>query len=387
MRRAHTNPLVVLVLAVAAWGGACHRPAHGQGFAQPDVGERARSLHLRSSHDGGLLLSWLEPHGDGHRLVFTVLEDGRWSPPKQVAAGGSFLANWADTPAVVQGPRGVLYAHWLETLGEGHAYGARAARSANGGDSWVELGWLHDDTSPVEHGFVSYAVTPKGLRAFWLDGRTMGEPGGATALRTALVGQTEGTPPSVVLDPRVCECCATDAVKGPAGPVVVYRDRSEDEVRDISLLRWTTDGWSAPITVHRDGWQIDGCPVNGPAIDARDDRVAVAWFTAAGESAAVKLSVSTDGGQSFGVPTVVDGDRPVGRADVALGAGGRVWVLWVGRGGAVELGEFTSNGTLEAAHEVAERQGRSSVPKLASYGAGVAVAFSSEKTIRVETFR
>jgi len=78
----------------------------------------------------------------------------------------------------------------------------------------------------------------------------------------------------VLLDDRICDCCDTDAVLDAAGhPVIVYRDRSGTEVRDISMVRRTGDGWSAPAPVFEDGWTIAGCPVNGPAMAAFGDRV------------------------------------------------------------------------------------------------------------------
>jgi hypothetical protein len=45
--------------------------------------------------------------------------------------------------------------------------------------------------------------------------------------------------------------------------------------------------------VHSDNWKIDACPVNGPAIAATGRRVAVAWFTAANDTARVKLAFSS----------------------------------------------------------------------------------------------
>ena len=47
------------------------------------------------------------------------------------------------------------------------------------------------------------------------------------------------------------------------GPVVVYRDRSEQEIRDISIVRLHDGKWSQPSSVFEDNWKINGCPVNG----------------------------------------------------------------------------------------------------------------------------
>jgi hypothetical protein len=157
--------------------------------------------------------------------------------------------------------------------------------------------------------------------------RTVLVKGRARAFEVAAAG---APPASSVLDGRVCECCQTDAAMTEDGPVVVYRDRSDDEVRDISIVRSTANGWSAPMTVFEDGWRIAGCPVNGPAVAASGDRVVVAWFTGAGDRPAVKAAVSNDGGITFAPPNLLDDEAPIGRVDVAI-TGDFAWTTWLGR--------------------------------------------------------
>jgi hypothetical protein len=144
-----------------------------------------------------------------------------------------------------------------------------------------------------------------------------------------------------LLDPRVCDCCQTAAVATRTGVLVAFRDRDEDERRDISLVRmdepsadgWTQRGmaraWSAPYPLHDDGWKIAGCPVNGPAMDARGDRVAIAWYTAARDTPRVRVAFSEDGGQTFGAPIGVDEGDPLGRVDVVLLDDGDALVTWL----------------------------------------------------------
>jgi hypothetical protein len=88
------------------------------------------------------------------------------------------------------------------------------------------------------------------------------------------------------------------------------------------------------MPVHRDGWRIDACPVNGPAVSASGRRVAVAWFTAANDSARVKVAFSDDAGATFGAPVRVDDGNPAGRVDVELLADGSALVTWIERTGA-----------------------------------------------------
>ena len=306
----------------------------------PPGGPGAMAPNL-SAAPHGATLTWLEPLGDGagHGLYLSELRGHEWTPARQIASGDAFFANWADVPAVATAEDGARFAHWLGKLGEDtYAYGVSLAQSQDDGETWQELGLLHDDASPTEHGFVSYAPLPGGgVQAFWLDGRAMPD-GGGMQLRTTRLGDPAhlGDPSplaSTVLDDRVCECCATDAATTTDGPVVVYRDRGPTEVRDLAIVRKTADGWSKPAMIHDDGWQIHGCPVNGPAIAADGYRVAVAWFSASGSQPQVAVAFSGDGGASFTPPRVVDDAQPLGRVDVALDPRGGAFVSWMGSSG------------------------------------------------------
>ncbi len=264
-------------------------------------------------------LSWLETvDGGAKQLRLAFLRADGWSEPTTIASGTDFFANWADLPGVGASADGALVAHWLARSGAGtYAYGISLARSTDGGRSWHPLGRLNDDTNPkVEHGFVSYAPTPAGLRAFWLDGRNVKPDGsGAMSLRTALVGATIGA--SQELDARVCDCCQTGAAETSSGPLVVFRDRSPEEVRDIAIIRAEGGGWTSPTSLGADHWRMPGCPVNGPAVAATGDRVVVAWYSG-NPTPRVQVTWSLDGGRHFGTPVLVDGGGPLGRVAVAL---------------------------------------------------------------------
>ena len=181
--------------------------------------------------------------------------------------------------------------------------------------------------------------TNDGVGFVWLDGRRYAPgPDGSPAtqemtLRYRAMG-LDGIPgPETLLDARVCDCCQTDAAMAASGPVVAYRNRSDTEIRDIYLARWVDGQWTKGTAVHADGWEIAGCPVNGPAVVATGNDVAVAWFTAAADIARVKVAFSSDGGATFGTPTVVDGGNPAGRVDLLMVGGGSVLVSLLERTG------------------------------------------------------
>ena len=95
----------------------------------------------------------------------------------------------------------------------------------------------HTDGINAEHGFVSLLPTPEGKTfAVWLDGRhTKKEEINAMTLRSAEIDKDGKLSNEVELDGRVCDCCQTGATWTKKGPIVVYRDRSEDEIRDIAI--------------------------------------------------------------------------------------------------------------------------------------------------------
>ncbi|MEJ2205554.1 MAG: sialidase family protein [Gemmatimonadota bacterium] len=294
-----------------------------------------------STTEDAVYMSWLEPaRPDGHDLWVARLDREGWRPPNRAAHGDRFFVNWADFPSVLAGPDGTLWAHWLQrTEGPGLAYGVRLTRSNDGGRSWAEAWTPHEDGSPTEHGFVSLFRYQDGIGVTWLDGRKFAEgPGGEPPNREMTLRFRHTDPggrhgPEVLLDARTCDCCQTDAALTARGPVVVYRDRSHEEIRDIYIARLTDEGWSEGVPVHDDGWHIEGCPVNGPAVAARGQDVAVAWFTAASEQPRVYVAFSADAGATFGPPIRVDSGNPAGRVDLLMRDDRSVLVSWLERTG------------------------------------------------------
>jgi hypothetical protein len=300
---------------------------------------------LSTMTDGRILLSWLEPTG-GRKfaLKFATLAGDRWSAPQTITSREDFFVNWADFPSVVGDANGALFAHWLQKSSAGtYSYDVRVTSSTDGGKSWRADRALNTDGKNAEHGFVSIAPLAKGgVGVLWLDGRMMAEEGAAHGdhgshgggdmmLRYANLDTSLKATAESRLDARVCECCTTAMTMTARGPVAVYRDRSEEEIRDIGVVRLTAGKWTAPVPVHKDGWKLTGCPVNGPQIDSRGDGVAVAWYTGAG-SPRVNVAFSRDGGTSFDKPLLVSGGSPVGRVDVVMLPDGSAVVTWIESG-------------------------------------------------------
>jgi len=306
------------------------------------AGEQSGQPNLTADKDGRVYLSWIDRlPGEKFALRFSAREGTGWSQPRTIAVGENWFVNWADFPSLAALPDGVLAAHWLVKSGPGtYAYDVHVSRSTDGGRTWSKPVVPHRDGKQTEHGFVSMFPAADGsLAAVWLDGREMtggheaagGHHGGSMTLRYAVLGK-EGTPrDEALLDARVCECCQTSAAVTAEGPVVVYRDRSDEEIRDISIVRLRDGKWSAPAPVHRDGWKIAGCPVNGPAVAASGRRVAVAWPTVVGTRPVARVAFSEDAGERFGAPVQVDDGGSVGRVAVVMLEDGSAIVSWLER--------------------------------------------------------
>ncbi len=350
----------------------------------PPAAPGSMGVNLAPSGDT-VIVSWLEPatpktkpsdENPSYSLRLSRLENGAWPAPVTITAGTDFYLNWADIPSVVDAGSGKLLAHWAIKTG-GMAYDIGLARSEDGGKTWKKIGKANDDATASEHGFVSLLADRGEVRAFWLDGRERKADKGAQTLRTAVI--SEKTAPSERLDERVCDTCHTSAAMTANGPILLYRDRSDDDVRDIAIIRRTEKGWSKPKLVFSDGWHVAGCPINGPAIAAADKAVAVTWFTVSKDKPKVEVAFSGDGGASFGKPILVDAAGPLGRVGVVLDGADAI-VLWGTTEGAsptIRLRRVSPSGALGSpvviAPTVAART--SGFPHVARAGANLVVTW------------
>ncbi len=297
--------------------------------------------NLFSDEKGDLFLSWVEYINDSTDVLqYAELKNNEWTNPQEISRGSDWFVNWADFPSLCKSGDN-LAAQWLQKSASGvYDYDVRISINENK-SKWSESFIPHRDSIPSEHGFVTMLPLENGrFFATWLDGRnTKGEghgdhghghgTGGAMTLRTAEFNSKGELKNEFELDNRVCDCCQTDAVKLNNNYAVVYRDRSEKEIRDISFSKFDGGNWTLPKTIHSDNWKITGCPVNGPAIAAFENQLAVVWFTAPENDTRVNLSFSENEGNDFSIPIRLDDGVPEGRVDIEWLDENRVLVIWM----------------------------------------------------------
>ena len=390
----------VLCLAACAALAACGRADPPLDLAVA-AAPGASLPRLARDGEGTVHLSWVETAGETHRLRFSVLQGQQWSAPLTVASGDDWFLNWADFPAVAHLGADRLVAHWLRKLDGGpYAYELRMSVSVDGGANWSEGVVPHADDTATEHGFATLFPVPGGAGAAWLDGRhtagghgheAHGAPGthdphdpdagaGAMTLRAGGVDWSGQRLPETELDGRVCDCCGTASAVTPAGVTVIYRGRSEDEIRDIRAVTLGPAGWSAPVPVGADGWRMPACPVNGPALAAAGSRLAAAWFTAAGDRPRVMAAFSDDGA-AWSAPVEVAAGATQGRVAIVMPEPGRAVVSWlegVPGGAEIRYRSVPARGRPGEVHTLAATsQARGSgFPQMALGGRGLVFAWT-----------
>jgi len=334
----------------------------------------AMAPDLTGDGRGGFALSWYEPKEKAVRI--SILHDGAWSEPMTIAQGDDVKANRADTPIIAVDGNTIVATF---AKANGHGRNVYVTRSNDGGKTWSKPATPHP-TIASEFGFVSVASNGD---LIWLDGRGLpgGEEGKGDMQFHFTTLKKDGTlAKDETLDGRACDCCPTSMVLVDGRPVVAYRDRSDAEVRDISIMRRTTQGWSKPTAVHADNWTIKGCPVNGPALAARGADVVIAWFTGANDDPRVNVAFSRDGGANFGNPIRVDTGKPTGRVGVAF-TGDDVVVTWLADG-ALNARRVSTKGALRTPVRLGEAGG---LPRVAASKDNVAIAFAAGDSVRFET--
>ena len=348
----------------------------GPGSGQPNLFARP---------GGPVLLSWIESREGEDTLLFSRWSQGAWQPATTIASGNDWLVNWADFPSLSALDDRQLAAHWLKRTGsDTYDYEVVVWTSDNGGSNWSESLLPHAESKLGEHGFVSLVPNKDHWDLFWLDGRHLVDqaPGkGSMSLRHSTFDVNLLLANSTVLDHRVCECCQTSAGLTEEGLIVAYRDRTEAEIRDISVVRQVEGGWTSPQPVFSDGWQSRSCPVNGPALVSQGKVVAIAWYTQANNEPQVKVSFSRDAGRTFGVPVRIDQGDPLGRVGAILLADGSLVVSWLEEMSGqtrVLLRRIVENGPLKPPLSVAASSSKRAggFPRLAALGNDLWVAWT-----------
>ena len=179
------------------------------------------------------------------------------------------------------------------------------------------------------------APTDTGVGLVWLDGRNMVNEvtddiaASGMTLRGASLSPDLVLSNEVLIDGLICDCCQTDVARTNDGAVAIYRDRTSSEIRDIYVSKTVGNRWQEGKPMGNDNWEIPGCPVNGPVIEAHENAVVAAWFTAANDNPRIQAGFSEDSADSFSTPIDVVSEETIGRVGLAMLPGGDIVVSWL----------------------------------------------------------
>jgi len=345
MKRGSLTITLALLLASA---GGCSRPEERKaataqtGAAQTAAGDAAVKADglrpvrisaegvsaaeptLAAGSDGSAYVAWVEHQkGGGGELRLTRL-DAEGAPAGEAARvnpePGVAKAWRGDAPTVAVGPDGAVYVGWTARVeGAPHATALYLSVSHDGGRSFGAPVRVDDDTRPNEHGMHSLAVGRDGrVYVAWLDGRgtppamTMGaeahSKGMAEPNREVYFAYSADGGRTFSRNRRVateaCPCCKTSLAVGEGGRVYLgWRQVLPGELRHIAVASSADGGetFSDPTVVSDDRWEINACPVSGPALAASGDAgLRVLWYTEGQAGpAGLYTSESQDGGRTF----------------------------------------------------------------------------------------
>lgn len=242
------------------------------------------------------------------------------------------VANPEDRPAIAVDPQGrvaVLY----PVMGP-QGLSPYFSYSSDGGKRFstpVPISSHADQTKQIQS---TMANDPNGrVYIFWNDEQgtdSAAEQSAALYLASperldvpAFVGQK--------LKDGMCNCCRLAVDFDTDGRAVVFgRFVFEGGIRDHGMLKAGPNGIiDMPWRVTDDEWQIDACPVHGPALSiAADGRYHIAWFTQGDRRQGLFYARSDDRGKHFSPPMAFGDPEGLAEHPDVLALGQRVVLVW-----------------------------------------------------------
>jgi hypothetical protein len=375
---------------------------------------RASSTPYVASTGDFVAVAWsASEEGGATDLFVAVSEDGggSFSPPVRVNDVPDDVNVYGEQPprvALGSGAPPPVYITWTSADREKELSFLRFSRSLDGGKTFEPAATLHAPNLPGSRGWHSLTVSPSGqVQSVWLDARPL--HAGSLFDRVLPIAHAHeheahmglyhlvwdgGTPPEAqrLFEP-VCECCKTAMAVGRDGSVyAAWRHIYEDNYRDIAFAV-SRDGarFGEAVRVNEDGWQINGCPDDGPSmvVDG-SNRVHLIWPTLVHEKTDMGIfHASTADGVAFSErsPLPGAGGMDPSHPQLSLDGSGRLAAVWDEMVGnqrrvvmtrAVPAGDRTPVWSEPELLDEGADGSSATYPVVAASGSGVLVAWTSQ---------
>lgn len=256
--------------------------------SQPET--EASCVYLSGDESGDPVMSWVEVDSSGGKILrisFWDEETGAFSEAISFSLPDHTSVHEEGMPKTAVKGDGTLMVFFEVSVSSPHSkWGVSDiwyVSSSDRGGRWTVAGSVFPDKP--ENSSVSFSGVARladgEIGIGWLgtapDPDATGRP---VYFARTTGGEKFGEP--VLVDPSACECCRVAVSASEDGKVTVaYRDLLPESVRDISMAVSRDGGayFDSPVPFSGDGWQVDGCPHNGPSVTMGDERIRAAWFT------------------------------------------------------------------------------------------------------------
>jgi hypothetical protein len=285
---------------------------------------------------GSIYLVYAE-HLDGRSADVKLLRLGAYQKsigqPVKVSDGSGDATIWTGDPPRMAVSGQNVYIAWTRKLRDVSRGGndLMLSISRDQGSTFEPPVRVNDDSVPASHGMHSLGVGQNGhVIMLWLDERSLAKnPGSASSNEHGMTepnaevyyavskdsGQSFGANKRLAGD--VCPCCKTALLIDSEGTVyAAWRQVIGGDYRHIALARSDDGGenFANPVIVSDDRWQLNACPVSGPAlISPQPGTVDIIWYTAgrAGQSG-MYFARSADRGNSFAPRILLSNEAQAG---------------------------------------------------------------------------
>ncbi|MBM3777528.1 MAG: exo-alpha-sialidase [Acidimicrobiia bacterium] len=254
-------------------------------------------------------VAWAASNDEGADVYAAVSRDGGGTfgapvrvndTPGTTRAGGEMAPRIALVPARGGAPPAIVVA-WSD---RGDQQAIRTARSVDGGRTFAPSRAHEGADAPGNRGWVSMALDAGGEpHLIWLDHRASASSAAAHHHHDVAEPTSEAPKPPAAdavaraqgsslyhggataareLTKGVCYCCKTAVAVSGRRVVAAWRHVYAGSIRDIAFIASRDGGatFGTPFRIRRDGWRIDGCPEDGPALGIDASGVAHAvWPT------------------------------------------------------------------------------------------------------------
>jgi hypothetical protein len=246
---------------------------------------------------------WTASTDDTSDIYLSVSTDGGvtfGAPARVNDIEGDARASGEQPARVVVGYGNAMHVVWPAKR-DGHSV-IRYAGSKDGGRTFSPAVTVAGDTLTGARGWHSVAIGyDGGVHVAWLDGRNaapmvhahaQGSPkpaptpakmgGGPRQDIFHAAWKGDGARYENAIAANVCFCCKTALATAGDRVFAAWRHIYPGSLRDIAVARSTDNGatWGDPVRVSEDGWKIDACPDDGPAMVADGHGgIHIAWPT------------------------------------------------------------------------------------------------------------